>query len=436
MSAGTDAQQARCPRVVSPGLLEGATVEQLRAWYYDCESIDPDDPRLADIIVVLGDRVVQQLADEEIDATRHPLDTLALSQHIDDAGESPPPVPLPLFAGGASASSSHRAGLETKYDTINPSSEKLGCSVAVVDTVSRLEVGPSPMSFDSARFVCRDTEPQWLDERKKYITGTSAYRAVLGERWKVWAEKTGLLEPENLDHVERVTCGRFLEPAIRALYENETGRRVSDWGTMYASRRWPHAACTIDGLTEVDGVLRLVEIKNIDAWCRKYYDPDWRQWRHPHAAKKLVQVQHSMAVLGLDSADLVALFGGNTFRVYTIERHDAYIDWLMGSTLKLHGMIGDNVEPPPDDSKECQKALSKLYPVNDVEPEAVLPPEFDGLADRDDEITDTLKALDVERRGIRNRVRKQMENSTAAVLAATGELLYRRSKNGQLRRAR
>jgi len=99
-------------------------------------------------------------------------------------------------------------------------------------------------------------------------------------------------------------------------------------------------------------------------------------------------------------------------------------------------MIGDNVEPPPDDSKECQKALSKLYPVNDVEPEAVLPPEFDGLADRDDEITDSLKALDVERRGIRNRVRKQMENSTAAVLAATGELLYRRSKNGQLRRAR
>lgn len=434
MSAGADVQQARCPRVVSPGLLEAATVEQLRAWYLDCERIDPGDPRLGDIIVVLGDRVAQQLADEEIDAVRHPLDTLALSQHIDGAGESPPPVSLPQLAGGAPASSSHRAESETKHDT-STQSEKAR-SIAVVETVCRLGLGSSPVSFPDARYVCRDTEPHWLDERRKYITGTSAYRAVLGERWKVWAEKAGVIEPENLDHVERVTCGRFLEPAIRALYESETGRRVFDWGTMYASRRWPHAACTIDGLTEVDGKTRLVEIKNIDAWCRKYYDPDWRQWRHPHAAKKLVQVQHSMAVLGLESADLVALFGGNTFRVYTIERHDAYIDWLMAETLKLHVMIVDSVEPPPDDSKECQKALSRLYPVDDAEPEALLPPEFDALADRDDEITDTLKALDVERRGIRNKVRKQMENSTAAVLAATGELLYRRSKNGQLRRAR
>lgn len=166
-----------------------------------------------------------------------------------------------------------------------------------------------------------------VKERQGYIGATDITR-ILGlapESWggpvQVQREKLGLVEPANLDDVEVVRAGEFLEPGIAELYAWKTGRAV---------RKAP-VALYRDGGVWLEPVAshpdyetddRLVEIKATGVAApmtrdrREMWGEDGTDEVPVHIG---AQVQYQMACTGHRLADVAALIGGDGLRVFTVE---------------------------------------------------------------------------------------------------------------------
>jgi predicted phage-related endonuclease len=77
----------------------------------------------------------------------------------------------------------------------------------------------------------------WLENRKKYIGGSDvaslfeAELSAVGEKpylsyFRLWHEKAGNIEPENIEHNSNVKAGRFLERGLIDWLAHETGLKV------------------------------------------------------------------------------------------------------------------------------------------------------------------------------------------------------------------
>ena len=90
---------------------------------------------------------------------------------------------------------------------------------------------------------------KWLLVRNKGIGGSDA-GAILGlnpykKPYKLWLEKTGAKEPEDISEKEEVKSGVYLEPAVAQWFTDETGKKVQRKGTMQ-SIEYPFMIANID----------------------------------------------------------------------------------------------------------------------------------------------------------------------------------------------
>src|SRR5690349_22686234 len=71
---------------------------------------------------------------------------------------------------------------------------------------------------------------QWLSARRSGVGGSDAAAALGLSKFKtpyqLWLEKTRLLEPDDLDAVERVHFGRIMEDIIAREYARRNGVKV------------------------------------------------------------------------------------------------------------------------------------------------------------------------------------------------------------------
>src|SRR5881409_3058210 len=181
--------------------------------------------------------------------------------------------------------------------------------------------------------------------RRHFIGGSDA-RIIMGDDEaalvRLWREKRGETEPEDLSGNLIVQLGRATEELNRSWYERNTGRQVRD-----VQRRVRHSAifwmvATLDGVVE-----------EIEAVFEAKFMLPWSFSEEAAAEKYMAQVQHNMWVTHLRTSVLSIITGGGKWVEITIPMNPLYLSVLVSAEKKFWRCVQSgelphliNAEPP------------------------------------------------------------------------------------------
>src|SRR6202050_2107699 len=141
-----------------------------------------------------------------------------------------------------------------------------------------------------------------LPNRRCFLGGSDA-RVIMGDNEailvRLWREKRGELEAEDLSDNLIVQLGTVTEELNRHWYERNTGHAVKDVQKriQHPVNKW--MAATLDGLVERSGAV----------FEAKFMLP-WTFSEEAAAEKHMAQLQHNMWVVAARSAVLSVITGG------------------------------------------------------------------------------------------------------------------------------
>ena len=244
---------------------------------------------------------------------------------------------------------------------------------------------------------------QWLAARRSGVGGSDAAAALGLSKFKtpyqLWLEKTRLLEPDDLDAVERVHFGRIMEDIIAREYARRNGVKVRRRKQIIRHPKYPWMIASVDRL--IDGHRRGLECKNVDAMAFRQGDG----WGEPESdqvpEEYLLQVQHYMIVLDYPEWHLAACVGGNRLECYVVRRDPELAEMIIDGEHDFWQRVERLDAPPPDFTHPPPSGLlSRLYPGTDGS-EIELDPELehwhrvrveaDALAKRYSDVADAAK---------------------------------------------
>lgn len=237
---------------------------------------------------------------------------------------------------------------------------------------------------------------QWLEARRSGLGGSDALASLglspYSSRYSVWADKRGLL-PEQDDN-EAMKWGRLLEPVIAQQFEEQTGISTMTCGLMrHVDRGWQLAS--VDRLTEDGAVL---EIKTTSA----YRAGDWDGDQLADAAE--AQLQHYLAVTGLEHGYAAALIGGQRLEIRHVWRNDRLIKVLIEAEEELWALVEAGTAPALDGSEATTNALKHLHPWAETDLEVELSDDAMEALRRYNDLGKEIKALTEQRCAAKNVV--------------------------------
>jgi putative phage-type endonuclease len=173
--------------------------------------------------------------------------------------------------------------------------------------------------------------------RRDFIGGSDA-RIIMGSDesslTRLWREKRGELEPEDLSGNLIVQLGTATEDLNRSWYERQSGRKVRDVQRRVKHSAIPWMAATLDGI--VEGTESVFEAKFMLPWSFS---------EEAVAEKYMAQVQHNMWVTHLRSAVLSIITGGGKWVEITIPMDPLYLSVLVSAEKKFWRCVQSG-EPP------------------------------------------------------------------------------------------
>jgi predicted phage-related endonuclease len=188
-------------------------------------------------------------------------------------------------------------------------------------------------------------KPSKTGDRRSFIGGSDA-RIVMGSDetalLRLWREKRGEVEPEDLSDNLIVQLGTVTEHLNRHWFERNTGQTVTDVQrrVVHPVKRW--MAATLDGM--VEGTAAVFEAKFMLPWSFS---------EEAAAEKHMAQLQHNMWVIQSRSAVLSIITGGGKWVELTIPADPLYQHLLLTAEKKFWRCVesGDaphlfGVEPP------------------------------------------------------------------------------------------
>jgi putative phage-type endonuclease len=190
------------------------------------------------------------------------------------------------------------------------------------------------MSEDAMRLPKIGAAP-W--QRRAFIGGSDA-RVIMGADeaalLRLWREKRGEVEPEDLSGNLIVQLGKVTEDLNRSWYERNSGRTVGDVQRLVKHSAIPWMAATLDGIVEGTGAV----------FEAKFMLP-WSFSEEGAAEKYMAQVQHNMWVTHLRSAVLSIITGGGKWVEITIPMDPLYLSVLVSAEKKFWRCVQSG-EPP------------------------------------------------------------------------------------------
>jgi predicted phage-related endonuclease len=182
-------------------------------------------------------------------------------------------------------------------------------------------------------------------ERRSFLGGSDA-RIIMGNDEaalvRLWREKRGEAEPEDLSGNLIVQLGTATEELNRAWYERNTGRSVLDVQRFVKHSAIPWMAATLDGI--VEGTEAVFEAKFMLPWSFS---------EEVAAEKYMAQVQHNMWVTHLKTSVLSIITGGGKWVEITIPTDPLYLTVLVSAEKKFWRCVQSgetphliNAEPP------------------------------------------------------------------------------------------
>ncbi len=203
----------------------------------------------------------------------------------------------------------------------------------------------------------------WLKMRMAGIGGSDA-GAIMGYNpwtspFKLWLEKTGQVEPEDISMKPSVQAGIRLEPVVADWFADVTGLHVERRGMM-RSKKYPWLLANIDrlipGKKNGKGEDIGLEIKTTNAFSAHEWDED----KVPDSY--LLQCQHYMMATGLKGWWIAVLIGGQDFRKKYIQRNDKQIKMLFEAEKEFwEDNVQKGIMPPIDGSKATADMLKAKY---------------------------------------------------------------------------
>ena len=141
-----------------------------------------------------------------------------------------------------------------------------------------------------------------IAERRSFIGGSDA-RIVMGRDEaaliRLWHEKRGECEPEDLSGNLIVQLGNATEPLNRAWYERNSGSHIGRVQARVRHRTLEWMAATLDGLIKETGAV----------FEAKFMLP-WSFSEEAAVAKHMAQLQHNMLVASSGASVLSIITGG------------------------------------------------------------------------------------------------------------------------------
>ena len=166
-----------------------------------------------------------------------------------------------------------------------------------------------------------------VSDRRGFIGGSDA-RVIMGDDesalLRLWKEKRGEIEPEDLSANLLVQLGTVTEHLNRHWYEKNTGQVVTEVQrrVFHSVHRW--MAATLDG--RVEGTGAVFEAKFMLPWSFS---------EEGAAEKHMAQLQHNMWVTASKTAVLSIITGGGKWVEMTIPADPLYQHLLLTAERKF-----------------------------------------------------------------------------------------------------
>jgi predicted phage-related endonuclease len=205
--------------------------------------------------------------------------------------------------------------------------------------------------------------------RRDFLGGSDA-RIIMGTNEealvRLWREKRGEIEPEDLSENLIVQLGVATEELNRAWYERNTGRMVRDVQrrVRHPVNRW--MAATLDGMVE-----------GIDAVFEAKFMLPWSFSEETAAEKHMAQLQHYMWVTNARTAALSIITGGGKWIEMTIQSDILYQHFLITAEKRFWRCVQTGDRPRPYGLEPPRPAIEAIRIVDMSESNAWA--EFGGV---------------------------------------------------------
>ena len=208
---------------------------------------------------------------------------------------------------------------------------------------------------------------EWLAARMRGVGGSDCAPALgqspLKTQLELYLEKTGQLDAQNLDEVERVRFGQLMEAPIASEYARREGVKLRRRNQIIAHPRHDWMIASVDRV--IEGQRKGVEVKNVDGFA---FRKD--EWGEPGSDQVpdayLLQCAHYMAVLDYPEWHLAACIGGNRLVKYVILRDAQLEEMIIDGEHEFWRRVQDRDAPQPDYSHATTANLfRRIYPGTD-----------------------------------------------------------------------
>lgn len=172
---------------------------------------------------------------------------------------------------------------------------------------------------------------EWKEARAKRIGGSDANMIMGSKVFRLWQERTGRIEPEDLSMNLNVVMGTYTEPLNRYFFEKITGL-LTEPPSLVIHPEYEFLGANLDGICnglpwEAKHTGQFVSESNV---VERYYP----------------QLQHQMMVMGAPQAILSVFFGNSRYQTFTVQRDLEYQQHLMTQEMKFWQCV--ETDTPPD----------------------------------------------------------------------------------------
>lgn len=201
-----------------------------------------------------------------------------------------------------------------------------------------------------------ENKDKWLEIKKRGIGG-SEIAAIAGySKWdnpyKLWLEKTGVVEPEDKSDNEAIYWGTVQEETVAREFAKRAQKKVRKQGIIQ-DEEVPYFLASVDRV--IDGENAGLECKTANAYAKNAWEGDEIPDNY------YCQCQWYMGITGADRWYIACLIGGNHFVWKTIERNDDVIEFLRKVGKDFWEKVEKNIPPETDGSEACTKVLQQRY---------------------------------------------------------------------------
>lgn len=260
----------------------------------------------------------------------------------------------------------------------------------------------------TTRNMSRD---EWLEARKNGIGGSdisaicglNKYKSIM----EVYLDKLGIVEKDDSTN-EAAYWGNVLEETVAKEFSIRTGKKVRNRNAILRHKEYPWMIANLDRV--VVGEKAILECKTSSA----YLGHLWEGEEVPEAY--LLQVQHYLAVTGLEKAYIACLIGGQKFVYKVIHRDEELIETLIEIEKDFWtNNIQKKIPPALDGSDASKSILDIMYPRAIKSEVLTLSNDIENLINKRNVLIENKKNLKEEIQEIDNKIKETMGENEVAI---------------------